>query len=113
MNIEVKTWLYDILNAIHEIESFLADRPKDFSLYQKDIKTKRAVERNIEIIGEAMNRILASNAEIVLSNSRKIVDTRNRIIHGYDTVSDEIIWSIAIKHLPILKAEIEQLLVSS
>jgi len=110
MNIEVKTWLYDILNAINEIEAFLSDRPKDFSLYQKDTRTKRAIERNIEIIGEAMNRILTANADIALSNSRKIVDTRNRIIHGYDTVSDEIIWSITIKHLPVLKAEIEQLL---
>ena len=110
MNTESKTWLYDILNAINEIESFFADRPKDFIVYQKDIRTKRAVERNIEIIGEAMNRILNSDPEIELSNARKIVDTRNRIIHGYDTVSDEIIWGVTIKHLPILKAEIEELL---
>lgn len=110
MNIEVKTWLYDILNAIEEIESFFLDHPKDFSFYQKDIKTKRAIERNIEIIGEAMNRILKTDPNIEFSNSRKIVDTRNRIIHGYDNVSDEIIWSITIKHLPILKREIEILL---
>jgi uncharacterized protein with HEPN domain len=110
MKIEVKTWLYDILNAIEEIESFFSDRPKDFSFYQKDIRTKRAIERNIEIIGEAMNRVLNMDSNIELSNSRKIVDTRNRIIHGYDNVSDEIIWSITIKHLPILKAEIQKLL---
>jgi len=110
MNIETKTWLYDILKAINEIESFFVDRPRDFSAYQKDIRTKRAIERNIEIIGEAMNRILSTDDSIELSNSRKIVDTRNRIIHGYDSVSDEIIWSITIKHLPILKAEIEKLL---
>jgi uncharacterized protein with HEPN domain len=110
MNIETKTWLYDILKAINEVESFFIDRPRDFSAYQKDIRTKRAIERNIEIIGEAMNRILSTDDSIELSNSRKIVDTRNRIIHGYDTVSDEIIWSITIKHLPILKAEIEKLL---
>jgi uncharacterized protein with HEPN domain len=111
MNIEVKTWLYDILKAINEIESFFSDRPKDFSTYQKDIRTKRAIERNIEIIGEAMNRILTTDADIELSNSRKIVDTRNRIIHGYDSVSDEIIWRITIKHLPVLREEIEKLLV--
>ena len=110
MNIEIKTWLYDILEAIDEIESFFEDTPKDFNAYQKDIKTKRAIERNIEIIGEAMNRILNSDSTIELSNSRKIVDTRNRIIHGYDTVSDEITWGITIKHLPILRAEIEKLL---
>jgi uncharacterized protein with HEPN domain len=110
MNIEIKTWLYDILKAIDEIESFFSDRPRDFNAYQKDIRTKRAVERNIEIIGEAMNRILSADNMLELSNSRMIVDTRNRIIHGYDTVSDEVIWSITIKHLPILKGEIEKLL---
>jgi uncharacterized protein with HEPN domain len=64
MDVEIKTWLYDILNAINEIEGFFADRPKDFTLYQKDIQTKRAVERNVEIIGEAMNRIINKDATI-------------------------------------------------
>lgn len=110
MDIEIKAWLYDILNAINEIESFIADKPKDFTAYQKDIKTKRAIERNIEIIGEAMNRILLKDDTFQLSNSRKIVDTRNRIIHGYDTVSDDMIWSIVIKHLPVLKIEVTRFL---
>lgn len=110
MNIEVKRWLYDILNAINEIESFFIDLSKDFLVYQNDVKTKRAIERNIEIIGEAINRISDTDPSIKISDSRKIVDTRNRIIHGYDSVSDDIIWSIVIKHLPILKLEIENLL---
>ena len=110
MDNEIKTWLYDILNAIAEIESFFGDIPKIFENYQKDLRTKRAVERNIEIIGEALNRILKHDETIAISNSRKIVDTRNRIIHGYDTVSDEIVWGILIKHLPIIKTEIESLL---
>ena len=110
MDIEIKRWLYDILKAIDEIESFFTDQPREFVTYQNDIRTKRAVERNIEIIGEAMNRILVKDDTITLSNSRKIVDTRNRIIHGYDSVSDEITWGIVIKHLPILKMEIEKLM---
>lgn len=57
-----------------------------------------------------MSRILDHDERIELSNSRKIVDTRNRIIHGYDAVSDDIIWGIIIKHLPILKKEVETLL---
>ena len=109
MNIKVKTWLYDILNAINEVELFLDDTT-DFAVYQKDIKTKRAVERNLEIIGEAMSRILHQDDSLQLCNSRKIVDTRNRIIHGYDTVSDEMLWSIIINHLPTLKQEVEQYL---
>ena len=110
MDIDIKTWLYDILNAIIEIESFLSDSPKDFLAYQKDLKTRRAVERNIEIIGEAMSRILNKDSMIELSSSRKIVDTRNRIIHGYDSVSDDIIWGILINHLPLLRAEVQKLL---
>ena len=110
MDNDIKTWLYDILNAIEEIESFFNGFPKEFGKYQNDLRTKRAVERNVEIIGEALSRILKRDEEIVITNSRKIVDTRNRIIHGYDTVSDEVIWGIIIRHLPILKTEIQQLL---
>lgn len=105
-----KVWLYDILNAIMEIESFFSENLKDFSIYQNDLRTKRAIERNIEIIGEALSRILKRDDTIAISNSRKIVDTRNRIIHGYDSVSDEIIWGIVTNHLPVLEEEIKNLL---
>ena len=111
MDNNIKTWLFDILNAINEIDGFFIDRPKEFLKYQNDIRTKRAVERNIEIIGEAMNRILKENEAIKITSSRKLVDIRNRIIHGYDSVSDEIIWGIIIKYLPILQAEVEEILV--
>ncbi|MFC5283046.1 DUF86 domain-containing protein [Pedobacter alpinus] len=110
MDIEIKSWLFDILTAISEIESFFADRPKDFKVNQADIRTKRAVERNIEIIGEAMSRILKKNPDFTITNSRKLVDVRNRVIHGYDSVSDETIWGIVNKHIPILKVEVEILL---
>ncbi|OJV20989.1 MAG: antitoxin [Dyadobacter sp. 50-39] len=110
MDHEIKTWLYDMLNAIAEIESFFADRPMQFANYQADLRTKRAVERNLEIIGEAMNRIVRKDSAIQISNSKKIVDVRNRIIHGYDTVSDEVVWGIVVRHLPVLRIEIEELL---
>ena len=110
MDNSIKTWLYDILNSINEIESYFVETPKMFEIYQNDLKTKRAIERNIEIIGEAMNRILKENNSIEISNSRKIVDVRNRIIHGYDSVSDDLIWGIVIKNLPVLKTEVSQLI---
>ena len=110
MDNSIKTWLYDILNSINEIESYFVDTPKIFEMYQNDLRTKRAIERNIEIIGEAMNRILKENNSIEISNSRKIVDVRNRIIHGYDSVSDDVIWGIVIKNLPLLKTEVSHLL---
>jgi uncharacterized protein with HEPN domain len=98
------------MNAIMEIESFFNDSTKEFAKYQYDLRTKRAVERNIEIIGEALSRILKRDETIIITNSRKLVDTRNRIIHGYDAVSDEVIWGIVIRHLPILQTEIQELL---
>lgn len=110
MDNSIKTWLYDILNSINEIESYFVETPKRFEIYQNDLKTKRAIERNIEIIGEAMSRILKENNSIEISNSRKIVDVRNRIIHGYDSVSDDVIWGIVIKNLPVLKTEVSQLI---
>jgi len=101
---EIKVWLEDIEKAISEINSFLPET-RNFLEFEKDIKTKQAVERNIEIIGEAMSRILKIEPTIQISASRKIIDTRNRIIHGYDSVSDDVIWLIIIKYLPILREE--------
>lgn len=60
---------------------------------------------NIAIIGEATNRILI-NSEIPISNARKIVNTRNYVIHGYDSLRNEILWAIVIKDLPLLKKEV-------
>ena len=110
MDNNIKTWLFDILSSINEIESYFIETPKMFEIYQNDLRTKRAVERNIEIIGEAMSRILKENSEIEISNSRKIVDVRNRIIHGYDSVSDDVVWGIVVRNLPILQKEVQILL---
>lgn len=109
MENEIKTWLTDIKHAINEINSFLPDK-KDFSVFQKDIKSKRAIERNVEIIGEAVNRILKNSPDIAITNARKIVDTRNRISHGYDSVSEDVIWAIVIREIPTLEKEIDRLL---
>ncbi|GJM33643.1 MAG: antitoxin [Saprospiraceae bacterium] len=88
---QIKVWLRDIERAILEVNEFLPE-PRNSLEFEKDLKTKRAVERCIEIIGEAMGRILKIEPDIQISNARKIVDTRNRIIHGYDSVSDDLIW---------------------
>ena len=109
MDDEIRTWLLDIKKAIIEINDFLPDK-KDFIQFQKDLKTKRAIERNVEIIGEAANRIFKKQPDINITDIKKIIVTRNRIIHGYDSVSDDIIWSIAVKHLAKLEGEINDLL---
>ena len=71
---------------------------------------KRVLERNIEIMGEAVNRILLLVPDISISSARRIVDARNFIIHEYEKVSDEVLWAIAVRHIPLLKVEVEKLL---
>lgn len=105
MDKDITVWLHDILAAIDEIFSFLPE-PRNYLAFEKDLKTRRAVERNIEIIGEAMSRILKLKPDFQIANTRRIVDTRNRVIHGYDTVSSSIIWAIAIRELPKLREEV-------
>ena len=109
MENEIKSWLEDIKLAIVEINQFLPEK-KIFVDFQRDLKTKRAVERNIEIIGEAVNRILKVDPTFPIENARKIVDTKNRISHGYDTVSDDIIWAIVIRDLKKLETEVDSFL---
>jgi uncharacterized protein with HEPN domain len=106
---DIQACLKDIEQSIAEIYDFLPVK-RDFLEFQRDLKTRKAVERNIEIIGEAMDRILKINPEFPLSDSRKIVDTRNRIIHGYDSVSADIIWLIVNKHLPVLEKQVKEFL---
>ena len=109
MDNDIKILLYDIRYTIEKIDESLPEK-RIFEEFCNDWKTKKAVERGIEIVGEAMNRLLKINPEISIPNARKIVDTRNRVSHGYDTISDDIIWRIVINDLPILKTEVENLL---
>lgn len=109
---DIRACLKDIEQSIIEIYEFLPTK-RDFFEFQKDLKTRKAIERNIEIIGEAMDRILKTDSEFPIDDSRKIVDTRNRIIHGYDTVSEDIIWLIVNRHLPILEMQIKEYLKST
>jgi len=99
-------WLYDIRNAILEIDSYFDKYPKDFNRYKSNTILKRATERNLEIIGEAVNRILKRDNNFPIGHAKKIIGLRNHIIHAYDNISDEYIWAIIIKHLPLLKNEI-------
>ncbi len=110
MDSEIKVWLYDIYQAIEEIESYFDEKSMHFQHYITDIKTRRAVERDLEIIGEAVNRIIKEDKNFRIENAQKIIGTRNRIIHGYDTISDDLIWSIVVNHLPKLKNEIKGLM---
>ncbi len=110
MDERVEKWLYDIRLAIQEIESFFEQEKSDYQGFQENLLLKRAVERNLEIIGEAVNRILVKDPEIPIDHARKIVGLRNHIIHSYDNISSETIWAVLTNHLPNLKNEVDLLL---
>ncbi len=80
--------------------------------YKQYIMLKRAVERNLEIIGEAVNKILKKDETFSqkISEAKSIIGLRNLVIHAYDNISDENIWAVLINHLPKLKAEIKTLI---
>ncbi len=110
MDVRVRTWLGHIITAIEEIDDFFAPGERMFEKFCFDTRTKRAVERNLEIIGEAVNRILARDPDFPIEDARKIVGLRNYVIHAYDGVSNEALWSVVINNLPTLKQEVEKLL---
>lgn len=109
MDNAIKKLVFDINQGLIRIDTFLGPK-KVFGDYQSNLMLQQAVERNLEIIGEAVSKIVKIAPEIKISHSRKIVDTRNKIIHGYDEIQPENIWNIIINYLPKLKAEVELLL---
>jgi len=71
---------------------------------------RRAIEREFEIIGEAMKNVNKLDATICISAKKQIIAMRNRVIHGYDKIDDGVVWGTIVRHLPILKTEIENIL---
>jgi uncharacterized protein with HEPN domain len=109
MKRDINKCLFDIKTSIDSIFDYLGEE-RNFFEYQNNKLLRRGIEREVEIIGEAMSRIIKIDPEFKIANSRQIIDTRNWVIHGYDKVDDVIIWGIISNHLPKLKAEIEDLL---
>ena len=109
MDNEIKKYLFDIQESIDSIQKYLGDK-RDFKVYISDKMLRRAVEREFEIIGEAMSRIEKLDSTIEISSKRQIISMRNRVIHGYDKIDNEIIWGTIVRHLPTLKVEIDSLL---
>jgi len=109
METEVKKYLFDINESIDSIEKYLGGK-RDFKVYMADKMLRRDVEREFEIIGEAMSRIEKLDSGINISSKKLIISMRNRVIHGYDKIDNEIIWGTIVRHLPTLKIEIENLL---
>ncbi len=101
--------LTDILIAIDNIEKYIGAN-KVFDVYDSNYMLQDAVERNLITMGEAVNNLLKKHPEIEITNARRIVDTRNKLTHGYDEIENVQVWNIIIKHLPVLKTEISHLI---
>ena len=106
----IAVYLYDVKRAIEEVESFFIGYPMRYDVFEKDYLRRSAVERKAEIMGEAINRILKIQHDFPLPNARAIIDTSNRIIHGYDSVKPEFLWGLVIRHIPNLKKDVEQII---
>ena len=109
MQLDILTYLLDIQNSIESINEYLGEN-RNFNIYLSNKLLRRGIERELEIIGEAANRILKIDSSIQIENARKIVDLRNWVIHGYDKVDDVIIWGIVSRQVPILKEQVDKLL---
>ena len=104
-----KKYLSVILIAIELIEEFTIDY-KDFNLYGQDRKTQSAVERQLAIIGEALNQFKKLELKIVIENDLQIISLSNRLVHAYDSLDNSMIWVIIKRHLNPLKIEIKKLM---
>jgi uncharacterized protein with HEPN domain len=109
MQHSIEMYLLDIMNSIDSINEYLGDE-RNFKIYESNKLLRRGVERELEIIGEAVNRILKIDPEVDISNSRRIVNLRNWVIHAYNNVDNVIIWGIIDKDLPLLKKQVSDLL---
>jgi uncharacterized protein with HEPN domain len=106
---DIRMYLFDILNSIDSIFEYLGEK-RSFKDYQSNKLLRRAVEREIEIIGEATNRLLRLDPTIDISDARRIVNLRNLVIHAYDSVDHVVIWGIVDKDLPLLRKQVSELL---
>lgn len=110
MRLETKKYLYDVLQAAKSLEQFSSG--KSFIDYQADALLRSAIERQFEIVGEALRRLSkedpASAARV--HEHQRIIAFRNILIHGYAEVDDRLVWDILQTKLPTLLREVQALL---
>jgi uncharacterized protein with HEPN domain len=108
MEHDAKSLLFEIVESCRKIDEFTAGI--HFDMYSGDTLIKSAVERQFIIIGEALNRLKQTDEEIfaAIANAPQIIGFRNILVHGYDVVSDQLVWGIVSENLAELKAQCEK-----
>ena len=109
MQLKIFKYLLDIESVIQEIETVKSKTENNFKAFQTDIILQRAVERDLEIIGEAVRKILELDPTISITSTKHIIGLRNIISHAYDSVEPEMIWGIIQNNIPVLANEIKRL----
>lgn len=109
MSREAKKFLNDIISSINDIDIILKDT-KNFAQYEKSLIIRSAIERKLTIIGEAVVKLKQVDELINITNSKEIISLRNRLVHAYDSINNEMIWLIARKYMKPLKKEVSELL---
>lgn len=102
-------YLLDIESIIQELDKIIDHHQRDFNDFQQNFISIRAVERDLMIIGEAINKIVQINPEVHISGTKQIIGLRNLIVHAYDSIEPSVLWRILVKDIPTLKKEIEEL----
>lgn len=110
MNNEARRRLQHALDACNAIGKFVKSR--SLADYEEDEMLRAAVERKFEIVGEALHLAEIADETIgdLIPDFRNIVGLRNRIIHGYEIIDDELIWRVTQSNLPRLVKQLESLL---
>jgi len=110
MRREAKKYLYDIQQAAELIAGFTAG--KTLADYEGDALLRSAVERQFEIIGEALAQLARLDEALAarISEYRRIIAFRNILIHGYADVDHRLVWDIVESKLPTLRREVAGLL---
>ncbi|MCB9878971.1 MAG: DUF86 domain-containing protein [Planctomycetes bacterium] len=110
MQLEVKKYLFDVRQACARVADFTAGR--NFSDYTRDEMLKAAVERQFEIIGEALNQLAKLDAGVIgrITDHRRIIAFRNILVHAYAQIDDRVVWGVVETKLPRLTAEVGALL---
>lgn len=102
-------YILDVESVIEEIEFIKSKTENNYNNFSKNIIFQRAIERDLEILGEAIRKIIEINPTVIITSAKNIIGLRNIISHAYDSVEPEMLWGIIQKNIPVLADEIQKL----
>ena len=106
---EVLKYILDIESLIEELEKVISLHSRDYTKFSSNFMAVRTVERDLEIIGEAVRKLKESAPHLKISSYKQIIGLRNMIVHAYDSIDPTTLWRILLKDLPVLKEEINEI----